>query len=94
MKFTEEYYSRLIGKVFKILPMFEEDNAYWKNYTESLLVELNGMNRNTEDARIFELINFISGLLVDIEISQPKVKKVVFSSISIIDKIKGEDNGI
>jgi len=88
--FIKEYVDRLIGKVFKLLPLREEGNDTLNKYHESLMYELTGFKE------LFEVITdkaeFVS-LLASLE-SITKIddfttfRSKVFECISMIKSLQ------
>lgn len=63
VKTMAEYFNVLIGKCFKLLPLYEEQNDNIEIYLKSLLLELCGGNRLiVEDTLFLELINNLESL--------------------------------
>lgn len=97
-----EYLERLINKTYKILPLFDEGYA-WREYTKSYIVELNGFFVNIQNRYLLEVTNNLNGIIVfDIEDKKELktiIKKSVFQSIDLINKMKheikvGDKNGV
>jgi len=57
------YFRALVGKIFKILPMYEEDNATLSVYLRSLMLEMAGGSKFIDDKDILELIVNLEGML-------------------------------
>ena len=87
------YFKFLIGRVWKILPMSEEDSAHLKEYMESLQRELIGNMNLVEDLKydgyFITLLNKIEYLISE-EYSHEICRKEVFECISIIEKISNK----
>lgn len=59
------YFRGLVGKIFKILPMYEEDNATLNVYLRSLMLEVSGGQRIlNNDELMFELIVNLEAVLL------------------------------
>lgn len=84
------YFKFLIGRVWKILPMSEENNKHLKGYMESLQRELIGnMNLVEElkyDGYFITLLNKIEYLISE-KYNHEVCRKEVFECINIINKI-------
>lgn len=84
------YFNYVIDKVWKILPMTEENNINLRKHMESLQRELIGNQHLIEDLRcdgyFLTLINKIE-YLINEEYSHAVCKSEVFACISIINKI-------
>jgi hypothetical protein len=82
------YFEKTIGKIYKILPLFEEDKD-WQSYVNSFVIELNGFNDfiNT-NVEMIELISNINGLnqIVD----KKELRKIIFTSINLVKKIESQ----
>lgn len=84
------YLDRLIGAVYKCLPMKEKNDETLDKYLESLLRELNGnkelIYELKNDALFLKLLGTLTGLkaIDDLE----HYKSDVFKSINLIKKIK------
>lgn len=87
---------RLTGKVFKILPMREEDCKTLDEYVSNLLRELINSHEIIENIKfegeLFSLISTLEGL-ADNEIDITVCKSDVFKSIEIIKKMIGNLKG-
>jgi hypothetical protein len=84
------YLGFLIDKVYKILPMKEQNNITLHEYLESLQRELIGnidlIIKLKEDRNFLSLMSKIQ-YLIDNEYDNTICKKEVFSCINIIEKI-------
>lgn len=90
------YLTFLIGKFYKILPMFENNDETLHNYLESLQRELIG---NTQliselkyDSNFLTLLNTIE-YFIQSDIDQSVYKKEVFKCISIVKKLQEKLKG-
>lgn len=87
------YFNFLIGRVWKILPMSEEENAHLKEYMESLQRELIGNMNLVEDLKyngyFITLLNKIE-YLINEEYTHEICRKEVFECTSIIEKISNQ----
>lgn len=83
-----KYYKSLIGKIYKILPIAEDDINESKKYLNSLLIELNGACDYIDDNYFTEIVFSLNGLLniEDVKI----IRNKVFRCISILEKIKSD----
>lgn len=84
------YLNSLISKVYKILPMKEEQNTTTEAYISSLIFELHGfenlLNEYHNDARILTIICILESLK-EPNISHGVYKSEVFKCISLIEQI-------
>ena len=89
------YFNFLIGRVWKILPMWEEDNKDLQSYMESLQRELIGnMNLVEElkyDGYFITLLNKLE-YLINEEYTNDICRKEVFECIDIVEKISKKYN--
>jgi hypothetical protein len=90
------YLNTIVNSVFKILPLFEEQNIGVKTYLESLLFELYGLEEVVEIEHSYEYISLLSTLeSVKKEVSNEEskkavVKREVFKCINIIKNMVGK----
>lgn len=89
------YVDGLISKVFKILPMKEENFPTLSVYIQSLLRELVGANELVEELQLNQdfatLLNVLQSLLNENNIDN--FRSDVFKSISTIKRIKSSLGG-
>lgn len=95
-----EHLIQLKDQVFKVLPMYEEENETIEDYIDSLNVELMGLRRLIGDLPheiwYVKSLATLEQLKVEtaIEGKQKKVKKEIFKVLNTIDKqidmLKGE----
>jgi hypothetical protein len=83
------YSEDLVNRVFKILPLIEENPEHAKKYISSLVVELQGA------VSLFEDNNYLTRILFSIEGIQTVtdynvVRRKVFECINLINKMKEE----
>lgn len=90
-EYFANYFKFLIGRVWKILPMTEENNIHLKEYMEGLQRELIGnMNLVEElkyDGYFITLLNKIE-YLINEDYSHEICRKEVLESVSIIEKLQ------
>ena len=90
------YLNTVVNSVFKILPLYEEQNIGVNKYIESLLFELYGLEKSVSIEHSYEYISLLSTLesvKSEIEKSDSKksvVKREVFKCINIIKNMVGE----
>ena len=84
----EEYKKRLVGRVYKILPMKEEKCETWEVYIESLLFELVGNKKMVDDmennADFISLLSSLEGIMHEEDISV--IKREVFKCLGLVKK--------
>ncbi len=85
-----KYMDLLVSKIYKILPLSEE-GLDWQKHTESLIIELHGYIDLVKDVRMFEVMFSLRGLIV-LEY-KTDIKRIVFSLINIVKKIKQDLKG-
>lgn len=81
----EEYKTKLVGKIYKLLPLREEKKD-WQSYLDGLLIELIGANDLFADS--YELgivLANLNGLRIT-NTAFHLYRKIVLDSISIIKK--------
>lgn len=92
-EYFANYFKFLIGRIWKILPMSEEDSVYLKEYMESLQRELIGNMNLVEDLKydgyFITLLNKIE-YLINEQYTHETCRKEVFECISIIEKISNK----
>ena len=82
-----EYLDRLIGKVWKLLPLFETDKDIFKDNHKALMEEICGGEKLILYCGFYvELINKLEGM-VDID-THKHIKRHVRECIDIINKLK------
>lgn len=91
-KMVKRYLQGTVDKVFKILPLYEENNPTLKEYINSLIIELKGFVAVYGSVGIEEYITVIATLqglqsIIDSKGNQPVVKREVFKSIEMVNKI-------
>lgn len=90
------YLTSIVNSVFKILPLFEEQNIGVEKYLESLLFELYGLEKSVSIEHSYEYISLLSTLeSVKNEIQKEDskksvVKREVFKCINIIKNMIGK----
>jgi hypothetical protein len=90
------YLNSIINSVFKILPLYEEQNEGVKTYIESLIFELDGLQEVVSIEHSYEYISLLSTLSsVKKEIKREDSKKTiikreVFKCINIIKNMVGK----
>lgn len=87
------YLNNTVNKVFKILPLYEEENSTLDSYVESLILELRGFVATYGSVGIVEYISIISTLegvqeIISEKDNQPTVKREVFKCIETIKRIE------
>lgn len=85
------YFEFLIGRVWKILPMSEEENIHLKGYMESLQRELIGNMNLVEDLKydgyFITLLNKIE-YLINEEYTHEICRKEVLEAVAIVKKLQ------
>lgn len=89
MDYIDAYVELLVGKIFKLLPMKEQDNPTLLKYHESLMVELTGFSfvakEHVDKALLVSIISSINGLL---DIDDMKLyKRKVFECINATKRL-------
>lgn len=91
-KVVKRYLQTTIDKIFKILPLYEEENRTLEAYVGSLILELKGFVSVYGSVGVSEYISVISTLegiqtIIDNKGKQPVIKREVFKCIESINKI-------
>ena len=85
------YLKYLVNKMFKVLPMKEQDVASLHTYLQSLQIELIGSTKLIEvlknDSQFLSLMNTIQ-FFIDNEYDNQTCKREVFKCIHIIDDLQ------
>lgn len=83
----------MVGKIFKILPLKEENNVGFNDYVDSILVQLIGatntfdeLSNNQNFLMIINIIQYINNN----ECSIKQCKREIFKCLEIIQKITNE----
>ena len=89
------YLQSLTGRIFKILPMREQQEQGDNLYLESLSLEMHGACETFPCLRAcpdyIMLLNTVNGLCADTPL--PFLKREVFKMLSAIDEIRDEYGG-
>ena len=92
-QYFANYFKFLIGRVWKILPMNEEENIHLKDYMESLQRELIGNMNLVEslkyDGYFITLLNKIE-FLINKECEHSVLRKEVFECVDLINKLQSK----
>lgn len=91
-KVVVKYLQASIDKIFKILPLYEENNKTLDTYIQSVIVELRGFMAHYGSVGLMEYLSVVSTLeglklIIHEPNSQPIVKREVFKCIKTITKI-------
>jgi hypothetical protein len=81
------YLQKLIGRIFKILPLREENYDTLSDYISSLLVELHGNEQLINDVDFYRLNGILEYLRTNND-DLRLVKREVFNCINIITAIQ------
>lgn len=90
MLVTTSYFDGLRGKIFKILPLKESENAYLHKHLEALFRKLTGAYDVFEDIGSIPEYNdivTIVGYMVDHEITVDECRSDMFEMQSLLDRI-------
>jgi hypothetical protein len=82
----KQYSKRLINKIFKYLPLIEEDRENAKKYLKSLIVELEGSLQYFEDDYYLQDILFSLNGLQNVT-DHNVVRSKIFECINLVNKI-------
>lgn len=97
-KVIVRYLDSAVDSIFKILPLYEENNETLDDYVDSLILELRGFVSEYGSVGTIEYISIISTLngirkIIDEKGNQPKVRREVFKCIDVIKKIRNMIEG-
>lgn len=79
----KKYYLDLIDRIYNVLYLFENSQESYPKYLESIIEEISGNDEYSE----FRVIRFRLNYLTMYPVCHRDVKRAVFKSIKIIDKI-------
>jgi len=90
------FLKNITGKVFKILPLKEENNIGFYDYVDSILVQLIGakntfseLENNQDFLTVINIIQYIKNN----KCSNKQCKREIFKCLNIIQKITEEQEG-
>lgn len=86
------YLDKFINKVFKILPMSEEDGCIPKIYMHSLLIEINSANE-LFDGELIDILVKINAIYSQNDIEHKQIKKLVFDCTNTLTKMRDRLEG-
>ena len=88
---TYNYLSRLIDKLFKIIPLKETHSNTVGTYIEDLLFELTGNNSVVEDSaynpKILDIISIIESIKIQ-EMTHDEYRRLVFKCINTVEQLQ------
>jgi hypothetical protein len=90
------YLNTVVNSVFKILPLYEENNVGLETYVESLLFELYGLDKVVSMDNSYEYISLLSTLesvkteVIKEDSKKATVKREVFKCINIVKNMVGK----
>lgn len=94
------YLNTSVNSVFKILPLYEEENVGVEVYIKSLLFELYGLDTVIEIVYSYEYLSLLSTLesvkaeVSKIDCEKSTIKREVFKCINIIKNLVTKIEGI
>lgn len=90
------YFEALVGKLFKILPMRESEDAFLGEYLDSLWIDMSGAYLTLPDlqssAEYISMLNIV-GYLTTHAVSVKQCKREVFKLIGLCEKVKVQIGG-
>jgi len=90
---VNDFLGNIIGNIYKVLPLKEEENSYLPEYLDSLLVQLKGALITypglSSNVRYITIINSIQYFCSN-DFSIKQCKREVFKCIENINKIQNE----
>ena len=87
------YLNFLVGKLYKILPMFENKDKTLIKYLKNLQIELTGnldlIEELKYDGNLQTILNNVEYIIQN-NVTRKECKNIVFNSINIVKKIQNE----
>lgn len=83
----DDYLDKLVGKIFKILPLLEENPTNAKKYLNSLTIELDGMTKYySDDSYIISTLFSLQGIktVTDYNVC----RKTILDCLSNVNSLK------
>lgn len=96
----DDYLDKLVGKIYKILPLLEENPTNAKKYLNSLIIELDGMTKYYfDDSYIVSTLFSLQGIktITDYNVCRKTILDCLNNINSLKRKFKkegGNSNGI
>lgn len=93
MKITSTHYTTIKSKIFKILPLFEQENSGLPSYINSLIYEFEGLRtflNDQQDSMMQTIISRLEHFYTDSLTPTPNLELIRnewHSSMSLIDKM-------
>lgn len=95
---NEVQINHLINKIYKILPLSEEENENVKDYIDGVLVQIKGSFETSKDffsipqnkEKLVDILNSVNYLYKH-DYTLTQCKREVFKCISTLDRIKKGD---
>ncbi|HAH70983.1 MAG TPA: hypothetical protein DCL74_04480 [Succinivibrionaceae bacterium] len=91
---TRMYYHKVVGKVFKILPISEDFPETVNHYIYDLIGELHGslgmLSKKSDKVCLMSVINYLNHL-IETDCSAGDLKSTVFECIRLVKILAGED---
>lgn len=92
-----KYLESIVNKVYKIIPLYEEESEFLYRYVDSLVFEIDGTVRHfdglLDDDRIISVIGILEGISTDLYFDELKyieddmIKPEAFQCINLLTKI-------
>lgn len=96
----KNYLKLLTDKIYKILPLFEEENEGLFSYVQSLIYELNGtlwaieeLQKNAEYISLIATLESLSNDSIAFDNDHYIIKREVFKCIDIVKKMRNSESG-
>lgn len=89
----EAFIEDIIGKTFKILPIWEdcetekENFESFNSYLDKLITMLLGSNYIHKEEKIYSVLVMLKGMQQREDLTQRKVKSIVFHCIDLLKKV-------
>ena len=94
------YLKSLVDKIYKVLPLYEEENEGLFTYLQSLVYELNGtlwaieeLEQNAEYISLIATLESLSDDSMFFDNDHAVIKREVFKCINIVKKMIGTESG-
>lgn len=105
IEFLKQYYKSLIGKCFKVLPLYEGKDMYskqiiyssdkafenYQQYLSNLIIEVSGSEIFFNSVNSIEILNKLNGAFKEIGVDEHfKLKPIIMDCISLCNKVISE----
>ena len=88
----EQYLEALKGKIYKLLPIYEEDKPSFQIYAKSLVIELTGATITfpvlKSEKHFIDILNIVN-YFAEYDVNYYTCKKQVFKCLDLVGHIDG-----